>query len=374
MKIGLFVDTSLMCYNTLNYFILNIEKVLQRKGIQTNHITKLDQSVLMEQYDAMIGFNRQEPSVKSGDEKFLLDYFKCPFFNIMVDPPYYHHDSLKFHAGKLHLIFMDQGHVDYYKRYYSPCDSVEMGYLIGAIGDEIPYEKRKIDILFMGSCPDYSHIKEEYITENIFLQLIERGRKQPEQTTEEALVACLQKDLKYISNDDFRLIMAVIGTWSEYYLRGYYREEIIRQLVNAGLNVTLAGNGWERIFPDRPANLTLLGEVDITQTAALTADAKILLNVMPWFKDGLHDRILTAMHNGAVCVTDSSSYIDEHFHDGENIVLYRLNELSKLPDICRYLLEHPAESKAIAEAGKRKAKLEYTWERFVMDYILKWLF
>lgn len=380
MKVGLFVDERKMCYNTLNFFILKIEEVLQQHGIQTKLISKIDIEVVQQQFDAFIGLNRPEPALRSGDGVFLLDRLKIPFFNVVVDPPYYHSGSLKAHAEGLHLIFPDRGHVKYCQRYYMPCKSVEMGYLLGPVGNIIPYGERTIDILFTGSRSNNDKIKADILSDNysaelkdIFLYLIDAGIDTPEKTTEELVLSYLQCDRNQIEADVLDFIMSQIGVWSEYYLRNCYREEIIRLLVNAGLQVTVAGGGWDRVFPECPDNLTLLGAVDMVETADLTANAKILLNVMPWFKDGFHDRIPTAMYNGAVCVTDSSSYIDEHFQDGENIVLYRLDALDKLPDQCKYLLEHPEKARQIACEGQRKAELEYSWERFVSNNILKWL-
>ena len=378
MKIGLFADARKMCYNSLNFFVFKIEEVLQQYDIQTKIITKIDREIISQQFDALIGFNRPEPSLQSGDGRFLLDILNIPFFNVIVDPPYYHYKSLGSHAEGLHLIFMDKGHVEYCKKYYMPCKSVEMGYLLGPIGNRIPYEERTIDILFTGSDSNYNNIKKDILSDkysadmqNIFLYLIDSGISNPEKTTEELVLSYLHADQNKIEVDVINYIMNHVGVWAEYYLRSYYREKIIRLLVDAGLHVTVAGTGWDSVFPEGLDNLTLLGEVDMEKTADLTANAKILLNVMPWFKDGLHDRIPTAMHNGAVCVTDSSSYIDEHFIDNENIVIYRLSELDSLPNKCQYLLDHPKKAGEIAKAGQRKAELEYTWEQFVNNYLLK---
>lgn len=380
MKFGLFIDVDKICYNTLNYFILNIENVLNRRGIQTEYLARIDSTVIHNKYDALVGINCSEPSVRSGDGRYLIDFFGCPFFNIVVDAPYYHHDSLKVHGEKLHLVFVDEGHVRYYMEHYPPCESVEMGYLLGPVGEPVPYGKRTIDLLFMGSCPDYEHIKQEVCSEKysmeqrkLFLYLIEQGISCPDKATDELVRDYLAGLSLPVELDDFNLIMNNIGVQAEYYLRGYYRAKIIRLLVDAGLNVTVAGGDWAKLFPEHPENLVILGAIDMMETGNLIADCKILLNVMPWFKEGLHDRVPTAMLNGAVCVTDSTTYTDTHFQDNEDIVLYRLDELDKLPGKCRYLLEHTDEAKVIAQAGKHKAEREYTWERFVTDYILKWM-
>lgn len=99
------------------------------------------------------------------------------------------------------------------------------------------------------------------------------------------------------------------------------------------------------------------------QTEEIMKSAKIVLNVMPGFKDGSHDRILSAMLAKSVCLTDKSKYLMEEFKDGEDIAFYSLSELTKLPDIVRDLLSDEERLKEIAENGYKKAVENHTWEK-----------
>ena len=49
------------------------------------------------------------------------------------------------------------------------------------------------------------------------------------------------------------------------------------------------------------------------------AESAFVLNVMPWFKSGIHDRVLNAMYNGAVSITD--------------YIAYSLDRIEALPDL-----------------------------------------
>ncbi len=51
------------------------------------------------------------------------------------------------------------------------------------------------------------------------------------------------------------------------------------------------------------------------------SQAKISLNVMPWFKEGAHDRVFNSMLNGAVCFTDWSLYFEENMKVGGSLYL-----------------------------------------------------
>lgn len=66
--------------------------------------------------------------------------------------------------------------------------------------------------------------------------------------------------------------------------------------------------------------------------------SKISVNVMPWFKQGAHDRVFNSMLNGAVCVTDTSGYLKDNFIDGENIIFYNLENIDAAADKIKRLL------------------------------------
>lgn len=382
MKIGVFYDAKNMCYGTLNFFASQVEAVLKRYGVETEQIERMNSSIVPKHFDAFIGFNSPLTALQMDDGTYIMDFFQCPFFNILVDPPYYHNTALSPHMENLYCIFLDEEHVEYCKQNYLPCKSVEMGYLIGPIGDVIPYEERKIDVLFTGGLYNSEEIKGAFYKESgnkaaieLFQYLIECGLEYPEYSTVELMKHWLKERSCEVDAETLNMLLGMVGVKAEYYLRGYYREKVVTALVEAGVKVHVAGGGWERLSvkEEYRDNLVHMGSLDMKQTGEVTANSKILLNVMPWFKNGLHDRIPTAMHNGVVCVTDSSTYIDANFQDMENIVLYNLKEIEKLPDKVKWLLNNPDEAKKIADAGQQKAAAEYTWDKFVLDHILKWL-
>lgn len=80
-----------------------------------------------------------------------------------------------------------------------------------------------------------------------------------------------------------------------------------------------------------------------------------------WFKDGAHDRIFNTMLNGAVCLTDSSVYLDEILHDQEDCALYSLSQMERLPEIAASLLADPDRMQRIADKGDELAQAGHTW-------------
>ena len=92
------------------------------------------------------------------------------------------------------------------------------------------------------------------------------------------------------------------------------------------------------------------------------ADARIVLNVMPWFKSGVHDRVYSAMLNQSVCLTDGSEYVDRTLTDGKEALIYSLEQLEELPQKVKKYLQNPEEMKRIAQRGYEYAQDTQTWQ------------
>jgi glycosyltransferase involved in cell wall biosynthesis len=73
------------------------------------------------------------------------------------------------------------------------------------------------------------------------------------------------------------------------------------------------------------------------------------------------------MLQGCAVVTDSSRYLDEIMTDGENAILYSLEERENLPDIIRENLRSPARLADIASQGYRTARRAHTWAHRAED-------
>lgn len=357
-----------------------IEKALNYYGVHTEWIGKLEVEHFTKGYDAIIGINNTLPAEKFEDGTFVVDLFQCPIFDLFVDAPYYHHKTLREHAENLHIIMLDEGHIRYCERYYQPLKSVSMACLPGPVEIAKNYKDREIDILFTGSLEDKNKWKEAVHTKyagmwetDLFDKMIEIGLVEPNYSTEHVLRALLEANAVDYNDEQWKMLMNYFGIHSEIYFRGYYREKLITTLVDAGLNIHVVGKGWENLYSECPKNLILHGSVEFAEVAKMTANAKIILNVMPWFKDGMHDRILSGMMNGAVCVTDGSAYINSHFLDDEELLIYDLKEIDKLPVRLKQLLQNEERAKSIVEKGKKKAFENYSWNKIVEENILKYL-
>ena len=68
------------------------------------------------------------------------------------------------------------------------------------------------------------------------------------------------------------------------------------------------------------------------------------------------------MLNGALCLTDSSVYLDEILQDNVNCKIYSVANTEELPDMVGALLSNPVHLQEIIDNGYEMAKAAHTWE------------
>ena len=148
----------------------------------------------------------------------------------------------------------------------------------------------------------------------------------------------------------------------------FYREKLIRTMLDAGIRVHLYGPGWDICdFVSHP-NLIWKGSIPARDVLGKMHQSKIVLNTMTWFKAGAHDRIFNGMLAGALAVTDESAYMQEEFlsypqteAQSAQLVMFQLAEMEHLPELIKNLLANPDEMQKIADNGRRKAMQAHTW-------------
>ncbi len=358
-------------YNALRNYIDEIEIGFRLAGYNT-HVLDATEESCMFQYEELI-HNVQIDLLFVCNA--ILSHFlpEAHYLTYLTDHPANHKERLAALDARACVFVCDRNHEAYLKRYCPNIKHVKYIPLSGeAAESRIPYESRSLGIVFTGG-----YIKPEKIYEAIFscdetlhelakhtaAAIIEDPKKDLEKGLRESL-AFFGKELSDSSfHETMFQLMAIDG-----YVRSYYRDRVIRSLVENGLQVHVFGNGWEEFEGIGKEHLILETGNDYIARKAV-ANAKISLNIMPWFKDGFQERIAAAMLSGTVALTDESIYINENFTDGEELVLYSLEHLNELPAKVKWLLEHPDEAAQIANAGKRRAQKELTWQHRTFEMI-----
>ena len=310
--------------------------------------------------DAVVTFNNRGFRMPFSDRGSLWDLWNVPCFNVLVDHPMYYYDTLDECPGQGIVVCSDRNHVKYVERF---CPAVHRALFLPTGGAELPraqgrkpIAERSIDVLFIGSYKYHADYAYDALDEAVMDDLILR----PGRTYEAALEARLRLAQPDVSEDALRRTIEA-HRFVETNLCAMYRAEILRALTQAGIRVTVYGEGWEHTdLPGQPG-FDCHAPVSFEDGLALMADSRIVLNQMAWFKDGGSERIFNAMLQGAVSLTDDSLWLREQFTDGEDLVFYALAALEELPRTAAALLGDPGRMQRIADNGYAAAAACHTW-------------
>lgn len=373
------------CYNIMNTMLGEFAQALrgcgERVWIYDEQVEKLSEigRYVDRQFKAVIGIQSYlfQIYMKEADG-YLHDRIPGPKFNMILDHPVWLSEQLSDVPGNYYVLTHDVNYCDFIKRYYS---GVKGCYLFPPAGMQLQQagvtdgrdETRKYEIVFVGTYGDYRK-KCEVIRQCIprvrFLanRFLLYMRKMPWLTAE----AAFEKTLRYyrIQADgqeflqifyEFRAVIQCVMY--------YYREKVIKTLLDAGLRVDVWGESWrEAPFAENP-NLRIHEEVTPEESLRIFEDATVSLNIMAWHKGGFTERMASSMLSGAVLLTDETAYDDGELENGKQCVMFSLNRLEELPELAENLLENKAWSRKIAQNGYEYAKIRHTWGKRAQQFL-----
>ena len=324
-----------------------------------------------------------------GEEYFIdskgINFFEAreiPILNIVVDHPFYYHKFLPFLPKDYRQISIDKEHEKYLEKYLPQIKRGPFMPLAGTCiwqGKKVPsWEEREYDIVFTGNYTppeDFRHIIERHNDEysNFYYGIIEDFKKNVHMCMTEGLEKHIMAEVEDATEENIGQAMPNM-TMIDLYVRHYFRGLVVKTLVDSGLKVACYGAGWNRLECKHPENIINHKVTDSYGCLKAISNGKISLNVMPWFKDGAHDRVFNSMLNGAVCFSDWSKYMTEILEDEKDICFYELDNLEKLVEKIREILNNKEKWEYIVENGMKTASEKHTWSnraRQLHEYIKK---
>lgn len=381
MRVLMFHGTEI-CYNTLNIFSDFVAKSLRKKGIDVGFVDlNCEGEALADEYvremnsgfDVALAFNSvgQDQTYMESDNVF--EYMHAPFINWIVDHPAAHLPYLEEIIADYHIICIDKDQASYVKEYIPNVRSVHFLPLGGSNSSDYSsfsveeFMKRKYDVIFTGSHAGLDILSDEIRNlpgnlPHIDSEWIEFMLDNRKVNAKIALETVLKDNGISYTDDEFRKYMYETSRVIPF-LGAYIREEIIRYLADAGLHIDLFGQGWERL--GNLGGISIHNAVPYEESILLCRDTRISLNVMPLFKNGLHDRIPTSMLAGAAVMTDTSGYIEEvfdHSSGHQDLIIYDVSHPEQLPYLIEDSLNDVEKLFKIAEQGRIKAEKILTWD------------
>lgn len=386
--------------------------------------------IIIQQLKTSVTVDDEQDGGHKLDQVLLFDVLKLPYINIMVDHPYHYHLHLQNRTKEYAQINIDRNHIRYMEHYfpeitllpYLPSGGTELAFTnrtdslnkdindIEAKNDnafddgingrnanlihmdamsDMDEENKKYDVVFTGTYIDPECFRvfmnrhgREYA--DFYQSIVTELLQNPDKLLENVARRRLIEEIPEVTEEELKETLGHMK-FMDYYIRFYVRGEVIKTLVNHGIQVHVFGGGWETFVCDHPENLFYENEngqiicrasvkedredepecksryLNSKECLLKIRDAKISLNILPWFKDGAHDRIYNSMLNHTVCVTDDNVYLRETLSNQDNICFYKIEELEKLPDLIKTLLRDEVTRKRIAGNAYEIAKKEQTW-------------
>lgn len=391
---------------TLAYFAHRMAEQFERMGYSVffydlqneEHSAKKLRKFIRPRETALVTFNFQglekETGVYRAGIGYIWDDYGIPCYNIAADHPYFYDDRLRELPKDYHHISIDRRQQAYFREFYPeyrqagflPLAGTELATAAASGGAELATDAvaaaasggtelaaaavsgKRYDVILTGNYtklsffePYINWINDEYAA--FYRGIIDDLLAHPARTVEEVALAHCEREMGKEPNDQLRIALHKM-IFIDLYVRNYWRGLAVRTLVNAGITVHVVGKGWEELEDvTQPENLIVHPQTDSLTCLQMLSESKVSLNVMPWFKDGAHDRVFNSILNGAVCVTDTSKYLCEELSEGEGVCYFTLEEIGRLPEIVRELLADEARLRETVERGKKKVREKHTWAK-----------
>ncbi len=378
MKKWLLLKSQGFSYNASEYFVQMVERTLTEYGYEVwvrpysvQNASLLSRITRDHEFEGILEFGSRLPRIKNADGVPVVDTFNCPFYSVVLDHPLYMHECLSTPCKNLNVFVIDGHHKAYIEKYYPHVNKV----IFLPIGTEIiydntPLKNREIEIFFPATfnSPDKSleAIKLLEKEEAQFtLEFIDFLKQHEELTMERALRLYLsyRGEADY-DNARFAATMNHMFMCDSY-MAAYERERVVTAVIEAGFPITLVGKGWKNLKQSDSPNVTILDAIQYPKTLEIMNNSKIVLNVSPYLKDGIHDRVPCALGRGCVSLTDETSGILREFESDKELLTYDILKPHSASAQLEKIWGHWDRLQSIADEGFEIAAKLFSWNQSI---------
>lgn len=379
---------------TLGYFS---EQMAERFGTLSAAVYFVDYDRLFDTVEGLFGFAEPGNTTLvtfnfiglSGEEVFfdaggrrVWERLGVRIFNILVDHPMYFHSKLMREQENMRLFCVDRGHAAYARRFYPRCGARFLplaGNVLRAAdsGGETavgtPFESRTAGVVFTANYVPLAAFRErmraqgeEY--ELFYRRIVEDLLEDPAQSADDVFERHITEEFGRLPEEELCGAMAGCA-FLDMYARSFLRGELVRKLAERGVSIAVYGADWDRLADGmfsvgKRENIIWNGKmINSAACAKAVGNARFSLNVLPWFRDGAHDRIFTAMLQKTLVLTDESHFLREEFTDGRELIFYDYGDAAALAERIRELDADRDRAGRIAKRGFEAAKWRHTWAK-----------
>ena len=370
-------------YDVVRHFIDDLAAAFQALGRETlvidltskNHNVQLLQDAFSKECDFVCGFNLNGHDLGIGHEgiKFLRD-MGVPYVTILVDSPLYLFDKFRDintvgMPDNFLITCVDKHHLEVLKHYSNVSFSTFLPHAGTCAEGAERYnnmDRRNKDVVFCGSYSNPNISWTDSPMKPLLDDVAEYMLSTENIQVQDALLQVLKTKNYSLSPEFFKRVLAMV-VYVDIYIRNVRRARTITELVDAGIRLNLYGNGWEQLPCTKWCDIHKA--VSFDEMLKVMCDAKIILNLANFFTYGSHERVFSAMLNGAVALTDVNGYWQDEFVEDKEIVTYSMLQVNELPQKITTLLADLPQLDAIAQAGQKKAEKCHTWRERAQEII-----
>jgi len=372
--------TNFNLYESKRYFTEKLAEAMRRQGIETKIIDVHQEPMgsgttkLIRQFnpDFTCSFNSFQP-IENG--RYMWDFLEIPHISFLVDPSFY--STTLINSKYSILTCVDR----------SDCEAVRSNdfnrvfFWPHAVERELEAEKKSdriYDVVLLGSCYDYESLRMAWKQRNpaslckVLDDAIDIVFTDEKISLAEALVQAWNVSKLNPHDVDFSLLYYYLDN----YTRGKDRVELVRSIKDANVHIfgDLATDNavgilnWKHYMASQK-NVTVHPPTLFGEGLNVLKQSKIVLNSMPFFRNGSHERIFTGLACGCLPITSESIYLREQFVDGKELLFYQSANRGAVNDTINSLLGNEKKRKEIAAKGRKKVMKHHTWDNRVKELL-----
>lgn len=357
---------------------LEIANSFQGLGCDVEYTYLNDPVAMQRAYDLMqsgevwfsIGVNDTGAFLQTAPEHYVLGDLPVPYVSVLLDAPYNAaNGDLGFTCQKHYLWVLDKSHIGaikyrFPKKKFAGEIFQPLGGDVSKNEDNIFSTDRDLDVVFSASMFEDGNIKMYWReqTDNPYIIGILDDVVEYMLANPVSLLPAVKNVLedRGLIGEDYVIALAPYFHGVFFYVKMKRRYRTLEVLADKGFQVKVFGPGWEKVpFAQK---LNLHGQVSYETVLDAFSRAKVVVQDQAEFNNGGHDRVFTAMLNGAVVVSEYSSYLDKEFEDGSEIYLFDWKNIGQQMNAVDMLLVDESKRLASAIRAYGKAKANHRWE------------
>ncbi len=296
----------------------------------------------------------------------LHDLISGPKYNMILDHPAWMKEHIAMAPKDYHLLIHDRNYLAFADRYFKNIGANHHFSPAGVL-PEIQGEMRKeYDISFIGTYYDYrkrlavigTYGRRQRFFMSRYMNVM---KKHPNMTAESAFEQTLDYYGIQVDDEGF---LSLFYEFREacFCIMSYYREKTMQTLLDGGICLHVFGDSWANSPFMTHENFIYHPSIGLEESMEVMKKSKLSLNIMSWHMDGFTERAAHTLLCHSVLLSSKSTYLEEDFRNGDELVLFDLERLEELPTLVEKLLEDETKLMQIAARGYQKALQNHLWK------------